>query len=49
MTHEQYKRERNRLLIVLEDAKDRGDYHLEMDVKELLSQLEDKYYNDDQL
>lgn len=47
MTSEQYSTERTRLLFVLEDAKDRGDYHLEMDCLELLNEL-DSTYNGEQ-
>lgn len=47
MTSAEYERERKRLLEVLKDAEDRGDYHLEMDVKELLIKLRDKYYEED--
>jgi hypothetical protein len=43
MNYIDYSRERDRLLEVLSDAEDRGDYHLEFDVKELLQRLEDDY------
>ena len=42
MTQQQYQRERARLLEVLMDAIDRGDYHLEMDVREMLETLKDR-------
>lgn len=45
---DEYVRERKRLLKVLKDAEDRGDYYLEMDVKELLIKLHDKYYEEDE-
>ena len=38
-----WRRERARLLEVLKDAQDRGDYHLEMDVKEQLYELDQRY------
>lgn len=43
MTHDQYSRERARLQAVLDDAVERGDYHLEMDVKEALSNLMERF------
>lgn len=49
MTHEEYYRERSRLLEVLKDAMERGDYHLEMDVKELLSNLSECFYKEDNM
>lgn len=48
MTDEYYHNEARRLREVLADALERGDYHLEMDVKEALQNLRDKYYEDDQ-
>lgn len=42
MTYGEYQHERSRLLEVLRDACERGDYYLEMDVKELLVNLEQK-------
>ena len=47
MTSEEYQRERERLLEVLKDAEERGDYYLEMDVKELLTNLKQRYYEED--
>lgn len=47
MTYEEYSRERARLLAVLKDATDRGDYHLEMDVREALTTLQDHYQADE--
>lgn len=46
MTYEYYQQESQRLREVLKDAEERGDYHLEMDVKEALEKLRDKYYGD---
>ena len=43
MTYEEYQRQRTWLLEVLRDAEERGDYHLEMDVKEQLTELEARY------
>lgn len=45
MTYEEFKRKDDWLREVLRDAEERGDYHLEMDVKEQLVQLRDSYYN----
>lgn len=47
MSHEEYSRKRDWLLEVLNDAIDRGDYYLEMDVKENLSNLNDAYNSED--
>jgi hypothetical protein len=47
MTDDEYQCKRKWLLEVLTDAKDRGDYHLEMDVLEKLSNLQDEYYKED--
>ena len=47
MNHEKYANERARLLEVLKDAEDRGDYHLEMDVKERLADLQEHYHKED--
>lgn len=47
MTHEEYSRERNRLLEVLQDAESRGDIYLEYDVKEALVNLQDRYYKEE--
>jgi Arc/MetJ-type ribon-helix-helix transcriptional regulator len=47
MTHSEYIREGQRLREVLKDAMDRGDYHLEMDVKEALEKLRDEYNKED--
>lgn len=44
MTSEYYQNESARLREVLKDACDRGDYHLEMDVREALTELQDAYY-----
>jgi hypothetical protein len=43
VTYEEYQRQRTWLLEVLRDAEERGDYHLEMDVKEQLTELEARY------
>jgi len=48
MTSAEYDRKRTWLLEVLKDAEDRGDYHLEMDVKEQLVALRDAYYEEDE-
>jgi len=40
MTDEDIKREIRFLRSVLQDALDRGDYYLEMDVKERINQLQ---------
>ncbi len=48
MTHQQYQRERTRLLEVLKDATDRGDYHLEMDVREELETLQERFNEEEQ-
>ncbi len=48
MTNEYFQQEGRRLREVLADAIERGDYHLEMDVKELLEKLRDKYYEGDE-
>jgi len=47
MTNEYYQQESQRLREVLKDAEDRGDYHLEMDVREQLVALSDQYYQED--
>lgn len=39
MTDEEFQREGRRLREVLKDAEARGDYYLEMDVKEALQKL----------
>jgi tartrate dehydratase alpha subunit/fumarate hydratase class I-like protein len=46
MTHEYYEMESQRLREVLADAVERGDYYLEMDVKEALEKLRARYYNE---
>ena len=48
MSPEQYTRERLRLLKALKDATDRGDYYLEMDIREKLTDLQNKYYEGDE-
>ena len=48
MTAEEYTRKRMWLLEVLKDATDRGDYHLEMDVREKLTDLQCKYYGEEE-
>ena len=48
MTYDEYKRKDTWLREVLKDAEDRGDYHLEMDVKEQLVALRDAYYEGDE-
>ena len=47
MTHEEYYRERARLLVVLQDATNRGDYNLEMDMLEALTNLQNRYQADE--
>lgn len=47
MTNEHYQQEDQRLREVLKDAEKRGDYYLEMDVKEALTKLRDEYYKED--
>lgn len=47
MTDDEYRRRCLFLREVLKDAEERGDYHLEMDVKEELQQLRDKYHEED--
>lgn len=47
MTTDEYNRKREWLLEVLKDAEDRGDIYLEYDVKEALTKLRDKYYEED--
>jgi hypothetical protein len=47
MTTTEYNRKREWLLEVLKDAEDRGDYYLEMDVKEQLTALQVEYYKED--
>ena len=49
MTDEHYRRERARLLEILKDALDRGDYYLEKDVTELFQELDLEYYSKDSL
>lgn len=47
MTNEYFQQKGRHLREVLKDAEERGDYYLEMDVKEALMKLRDEYYNDD--
>lgn len=47
MTNEYFQMESQRLREVLADALERGDYYLEMDVKEALTKLRDAYYQQD--
>lgn len=47
MTNEEYQRRRERLLEVLEDAKERGDYYLEIDTLEALTNLQRQYYEEE--
>jgi hypothetical protein len=47
MTHREYENESTRLREVLKDACDRGDYYLEMDVREALMNLQEAYYKED--
>ena len=47
MTNEYFQQEGQRLHEVLKDAEERGDYYLEMDVKEALTKLRDEYYKED--
>lgn len=46
MSPDVYNDERERLHEVLADAISRGDYDLEMDVKEALVRLMEKYYGE---
>ena len=48
MTYEYFQMECRRLREVLKDALDRGDYHLEMDTKDAIQHLQDKYCEDDE-
>jgi len=48
VTYTEYQRKRTWLLEVLRDAEERGDYHLEMDVKEQLTELQAKYNEEDE-
>lgn len=47
MTYDEFKRKDDWLREVLADAEERGDYHLEMDVKEQLTKLRDEYDRED--
>lgn len=47
MTACEYSTERQRLQEVLKDAIDRGDYNLEMDVRDLLISLQERYNEED--
>ena len=47
MTYEEYARKRDWLREVLDDAEERGDYYLEMDVKDQLRDLNDTYHKED--
>jgi hypothetical protein len=47
MTDEYFQAESRRLREVLKDAEERGDLYLELDVKEALIKLREKYYGDD--
>ena len=51
MDNIEYNNRRNQLLECLDDAVARGDYNLEHDVKEMLQDLDDEYYqgNDDEV
>ena len=51
MDNVEYNNRRHRLLEYLDDAVERGDYNLEYDVKEMLQDLDDEYYqgNDDEV
>lgn len=46
MTSDEYDRKDAWLREVLADAEKRGDYYLEMDVKEELTKLRDEYYKE---
>lgn len=48
MTPNEYQRDCEWLRSVLLDAQERGDYHLEMDVKEKLTTLQDLYCNEEE-
>ena len=48
MSHDEYVRKRAWLEEVLKDATDRGDYYLEMDTREQLVALMDRYYEEDE-
>jgi len=43
MDHAEYKKRLRLLRSILNDALERGDYHLEMDTKELIEKLMDKF------
>jgi hypothetical protein len=47
MTYNEYRRQLTWLREVLLDAQERGDYNLEMDVKEQLHELETRYDQED--
>jgi len=47
MEYDKWLRESARLQDVLKDACERGDYHLEMDVREALQKLNDEYYGEE--
>jgi hypothetical protein len=48
MTHDEYRRKCSWLREVLADARERGDYHLEMDVIEQLTELQDTFNQGDE-
>lgn len=48
MFDSEYRRKREWVLEVLEDAEERGNIYLEYDVKEQLMALQDEYYKEDQ-
>lgn len=48
MSPEYFQMESRRLREVLADAVERGDYYLEMDVREALEKLQQRYYNEDE-
>jgi hypothetical protein len=49
MTHDEHRRKSSWLRKVLADAKEHGDYHLEMDVIEKLTELQDTFNQGDEM
>jgi hypothetical protein len=43
MTYEEYSRRMTFLREVLKEAQEHGDYHLEMDVREMMIQCKENY------
>ena len=48
MTREEYDRRRAWLVEVLNDATERGDYHLEMDTRGMIELLDADWYKEDE-